>query len=93
MRTALLKRFTPKNRITTDNPFLKPSFQPSRIIYYDEPKFVSETMVRNVILREELPRKSRLFFLQLTFINSSLSDRYFIHTHNRSMFMSYDNPS
>ena len=33
------------------------------------------------------------FLLQLKFINSSLGDRYVIHAHNRSMFMSYDNPS
>lgn len=93
LKTALLRRFKITRNKTLINPFLKPTFQPARVVYYEEPKFITETNVCNQIIRENLPRKSRLFLLQLKFINSSLGDRYVIHTHNRSMFMSYDNPS
>lgn len=93
LKTTLLRRFKITHSRPLLNPFLKPTFQPARVVYHDEPKFITETNVCNNIIRENLPRKSRLFLLQLKFINSSLGDRYVIHAHNRSMFMSYDNPS
>jgi hypothetical protein len=93
LKNSLLTRFKVTQIKTLNNPFLKPTFQPSRVLYREEPKFITETNIISNIIREDLPRKSRLFLLQLKFINSSLGDRYVFHTHNRSMFMSYDNPS
>ena len=93
LKNSLLTRFKVTQSKTLNNPFLKPTFQPSRDHYRVESKLITETHIMTNIIREDLPRKSRLFLPQLKFINSSLGDRYVIHTHNRSMFMSYDNPS
>jgi len=55
--------------------------------------FVKPTVVRNVFLREDLPRKTRLFFIQMNFIAGHSGDDFVIHAYNRSMFMSADNPA
>lgn len=53
--------------------------------------FTTPTRITSKTIKGELSLKSRLFFLQLKFINSMSGEDYTIHTHNRSMFMSHDN--
>jgi hypothetical protein len=74
------------------NFFIKPSREVRQLSYNSVwHNFVAPTHVGSTILREELPLKSRLFFIQLQFITSLSGEDYVIHAHNRSMFMSYDN--
>ena len=97
LRTKLLTRFS-KTFKHTSSPFHTPVMLPREERSYTSYNNVSEafikpTVVRNTILRAELPQKSRLFFLQLNFISGHSGDDFLIHSQNRSMFMSSDNPS
>lgn len=96
LRTKLLRRLSNNTKYSStvfNTPVMLPREERSHTSYKDLAEaFVKPTVVRNLILRTELPQKTRLFFLQLNFISGHSGDDFLIHSQNRSMFMSSDNP-